>query len=118
MTTGLTPDWLFSDSIVVHHYQHDAKGRLATPVPATEAVTGRFQRAARKLPGATRSQVISGAEAGREEVSEAIVFLPGSVDVGPDDEIEYGGRFYRVATVTQPSVAGAAGPAYTEVLLV
>lgn len=106
MTLNLTPAWLYNHSITVKHQTTDALGRLATPVPAEETVTGRFQLATRNVRTAS----------GEEVASIAVAFLPASVSVGPSDLISYGGTDYRVASVTSPSFFGAT-PAYQEVRL-
>ena len=90
----MLPDisWLFTHSVVIHHYQSDAWGELATPVPATTTTTGHFQQDSRIVRDSN----------GQEVVSAGIVYLPGDVSVSAQDQIEIAGGTYRVLFIATP----------------
>jgi len=107
MSAALTPDWLFEHEIIVHHYEAGPYGTLATPVSATEDVTGHIQLS---------SHVIRTRE-GEELQARGAVTLPYTVILGPDDEIEHAGEFYRLANISTPNLGGSTN-AYTRAELI
>lgn len=108
MTAGLTPEHLFTHDLIVHHFEADDYGGLATPVPATSEVTGRFWE----------EHKIVRTAGGIEQASTAAAWLPGDTTVGPNDQIEYvaNGDTRSILTITAPRFAGDT-PAYIEVRL-
>ena len=107
MSLTLTPDRLFQHAIIVHHYEPGPYGTLATPVPATEAVTGHIQ---------IYSHVIRMKES-EESQARGAVTLPYTVILGPQDEIEHAGEFYRLANISTPNLGGSTN-AYTRAELI
>lgn len=102
MSAGLKPNWLFSHSVTVYHFEPGPMGSMATPVPATEAVTGHMQ---------LYSHVIRTLE-GEELQAAGTAMLPYTTTLGPQDEIEYGGKRYRLTNISSPNL-GTSTNAYT-----
>ena len=107
MILTLTPDRLFQHAITIRHYEPGPYGTLATPVPATEGVTGHIQ---------IYSHIIRAKE-GEELQARGAVTLPYTVILGPQDEIEHGGVLYRLANISTPNLGGSTN-AYTRAELI
>lgn len=108
MTANLTPDWLFAHTITVYHWEAGSHGVLATPASGgSEVVTGHIQ---------LYSHVTRTRE-GQELTSAGYLCLPKAVALGSLDEIEYGGKTYRLANISSPNF-GVASPAFVQAELI
>ena len=94
-----TPNWLFKHTITIYHYDDMAAGVLATPITASESVTGHFQ---------LQSRVVRMPD-GTELASEGYIWLPYGTTLNPLDEVEcsaFSSRTYRLANITKPNLGG------------